>query len=197
MNTFAFIASLLAVASANPNGRDVFDIKDNKAERILVGKLHCDTTAVGVIKIDGEKFGADKLPFLYPVVQNDTTIELFTIDSQGKRSSDSSFTQTNGLYPTFEGHFAMADRQIKEIQYTANARDTEYHVFVIPPDVSSGLTNGKPHQVSFNVSVVFTCGGQPDKENTANYTINVTNNARTVSLVSSALVLAFSSFLLL
>lgn len=196
MNTFAFIASLLAVASANPNGRDVFDIKDNKAERILVGKLHCDTKAVGVIKIDGEKFGGEALPFLYPVVQNDADIELFKAPRAGNPVKDT-FEKTNGLYPAFEGHFAMADRQIKEIHYTANGRDTEYHVFVIPPDVSSGLTNGKPHQVSFNVSVVFTCGGQPDKENTANYTINVTNNARTVSLVSSALVLVVSSFLLL
>lgn len=196
MNTLAIIVSVLsaALAASTPANPNEHNIKDNRAFLLSIGKSHCDFKAEAKIKIVGDESSQQALPFLYPVVLNNTEITLTKADN----NEDSTFIEdSNGAYPAFEGHFVMADRGIKEIVYTAVNQETEYQAYVIPPNVSSGSTNGKPHQRTFNVSVEFTCGGYTDQEMTKDFLINVTNNARSVSLVSATFALAISSFLLL
>ncbi|KAJ9052889.1 hypothetical protein DSO57_1029589 [Entomophthora muscae] len=217
MNTFIF-ASILALANANavsaegsgakgasPAGgaepskpptseASPIDIKDNLLYVLDLGQFHCDGKAFGNITISNEP--AQQV-YLYPIVQDNQDIVISSL-SEGKYTKISRYTKDQaGKYPEFPGHFAVANQKIKNVEYSTSGHDLKYSVYVIPPEVSSGNVVGKPHELKFNVDSVFTCNSNALPAITKSYPFIVTNNARTASLVSSTLVLAFAAIFLL
>ncbi|KAJ9051336.1 hypothetical protein DSO57_1005624 [Entomophthora muscae] len=92
----------------------------------------------------------------------------------------------------FPGHFKIADFKFNAINFTGN-KTTNYEVYVTPPNAHESANIKSP--VTFDVDVNFICGA--DKNETTKYKFTVTSNARAVSLVSSAAVLAATFFLIL
>ncbi|KAJ9080314.1 hypothetical protein DSO57_1026383 [Entomophthora muscae] len=92
----------------------------------------------------------------------------------------------------FPGHFKIADFKFNAINLTGN-KTTDYEVYVTPPNAHESANIKSP--VTFDVDVNFICGAA--KNETTKYKFTVTSNARAVSLVSSAAVLAATFFLIL
>ncbi|KAJ9077224.1 hypothetical protein DSO57_1018766 [Entomophthora muscae] len=189
MNTFNFFLSALCLAltassaaTEATEGTKV-EIPDNYNHVLKLGT--CDKEAVITVTIDGKDTG---LPYLYPKFdKNDTIVAKAsdTILEQAVKGAD--------VAHQFPGHFHIADYKFKVVEFTG-IKKTNYEVYVIPPNVPAPADGEKSTTTSFAVKVDFQCDNvsAPKK-----YDFIVSNDARVVSLVSSAAVLAATFFLIL
>ncbi|KAJ9089050.1 hypothetical protein DSO57_1016838 [Entomophthora muscae] len=92
----------------------------------------------------------------------------------------------------FPGHFKIPDFKLKAIKLEGGKK-TDFEVYVSPPNAHESANIKEP--VTFEVDVNFICGAA--KNETTKYKFTVTSNARAVSLVSSAAVLAATFFFIL
>ncbi|KAJ9077225.1 hypothetical protein DSO57_1018767 [Entomophthora muscae] len=183
MNTFNFLLSALCLASAatptHTTGSQASDvaeatkvaIKDNLNHVLKLGK--CDKNAEITVTIEG----VDKdLPYLFPKFdKNDTTKTFFT---------------------HFPGHFQIPSFKYKFIKYTGN-KTTDYEAYITPPKVPSSDEEDAHEDKTFSLKVDFKCDNVANEVAPTKYEFTVTNDARVVSLVSSAAVLAATFFLIL
>ncbi|KAJ9067793.1 hypothetical protein DSO57_1035544 [Entomophthora muscae] len=96
------------------------------------------------------------------------------------------------ISPEFPGHFKIPVFKLKAIKFKGGKK-TDFEVYISPPNAHESA-NIKS-LVTFDVDVKFICGAA--KNETTKYKFTVTSNARAVSLVSSAAVLAATFFLIL
>ncbi|KAJ9053155.1 hypothetical protein DSO57_1038238 [Entomophthora muscae] len=215
MNTFVLFASILAQAQAHPlsfsgvvdtiksfilpglrNHTTPITIKDNRPYLLDIGKIKCDGTLNLKTTLNDEP---SQQAYLYPIVQYKQDIKLFKL-TNGSYVEDDTYKKSHvGKYPKLPPATDLANYKIKRVEYTSNKQKLRYSVYVIPPKVSPGSVQGKGNQLKFNITAAYECitNGKGTLQNSLFYKIVVTNNARTVTLVSSTLVLAISSILLL
>lgn len=182
MNTVNFIVSALTLATAASAATpaEQVPIKDNANYVQELAK--CDGNATITIKLDDQDVGA--LPFLFPKVNEG---DKFTFTSAQTPAGN----QTSLSHTSFPGHFAIPSEKIKALVYTGNSTAAP-QFFVIPPEVGV-LADGKEAPAkSFVVTVDYMCKDAALSGFPKSYNYTVTNNARAVSLFSSAAVLAAS-----
>ncbi|KAJ9055919.1 hypothetical protein DSO57_1038382 [Entomophthora muscae] len=191
MNTFNFFLSALCLASAASSaateaseGTKV-EIPDNYNHVLKLGT--CDKEAEITVAIEGKDTG---LPYLYPKFDKDDTIVA--------KASQTDIAQENlgAVTHQFPGHFQIADHKFKVIKFTG-IKKTNFEVYVIPPNVPAPADGEKSTTTSFAVKVDFKCDNAANEKAPKKYDFIVSNDARVVSLVSSAAVLAATFFLIL
>ncbi|KAJ9059177.1 hypothetical protein DSO57_1005100 [Entomophthora muscae] len=164
-------------------------IKDNEPYTLKFDPFTCDGESTFTISLPKEPAQA----YLYPVFQVEYTTKIFNISGENYVLDNTQVVASEGRSSDLP---ILANHKIKQVVYTSSKKDLKYSVYVLPPKVSLELVNGEPQKPVYNILTVFNCKGK-DASVLNSFPIIVTNNARTAALVSSTLVLAISSILLL
>lgn len=186
MNTLNFIVSALTLATAASaattaaTAAEQVAIKDNANHVQELAK--CDGDATITIKLEDKDAGA--LPFLFPKVNEG---DKFTFTSAQTPAG----TQAPLTHTSFPGHFAIPSEKIKALVYAGKSTAAP-QFFVIPPEVGVQADGKEASPKNFLVTVDYLCNAAALSGFPKTYNYTVTNNARAVSLFSSAAVLAAS-----
>ncbi|KAJ9079122.1 hypothetical protein DSO57_1007924 [Entomophthora muscae] len=98
-------------------------------------------------------------------------------------------------YP-FPGHFKIPSLKYKSINLKGKKK-TVYEVYITPPEVHMSADERHSESKNFTVKVDFKCNNAKNEKYSKEYDFTVTNDARVVSLVSSAAVFAATFFFIL
>ncbi|KAJ9083849.1 hypothetical protein DSO57_1030446 [Entomophthora muscae] len=171
-------------------------INDNKPYLLSNQQFKCDGNSRLTITLSNE---TDRQAYLYPVVQENQDIEFFKLIDGNYVKDNSNNKLPEVKNPGSSDLSVLAKYQIKKVLYTSRNQNFKNSVYVIPPKVSHGLVQGKPHKLILDIQNVFECRDKNDniQQESINFLIAVTSSARSMDWVFSTLVLAISSILLL